>query len=214
MRTTEQLEHELDSLIRQNYYAEDYELRWILKRFEAGLAAGERERLHAIVLGRMVDDASILNVMLCSASRVPEAVPILASVLDRQPEADMLTRAILSTLGDYGDPSAFSSVERFLDSDQEAEALLCLARLHFTRALFFVIRAARRAHLRDVCLQVLHERKKRVGLVRLIDELTEHARGSRQNVFKRVQATLRTKDDPYNPFDAEEREAILAGLRR
>ena len=138
MRTMEQLENELDDLIRRNYYAEDFELRWTLQQFGESLPAEDLAFFHQVILRRLTDDPSIMTVMLCSTSLVPEAVPILVSVLDDHPEANMLTRAILSTLGRYGEPSAFPAAERFLDSDQEPEALTCLARLHFMKALFYV----------------------------------------------------------------------------
>jgi hypothetical protein len=212
MRTIEQLENELDDLIRRNYYAEDFELRWTLQKFGDELPVEDRAYFHQLVLQRLTADPSIMTVMLCSASLVPEAVPILVSVLNDQPEANMLTRSILSTLGRYGEPSAFDAVERFLDSDQEPEALTCLARLSFARALFYVLRASKRKHLHDVCLQILHERRKQSGLIRLITELSTFDKQSRHNVPRRVKAILRCKDDPYNPFTPEEIDAVLQGL--
>ncbi len=209
----EQLEDELDDLIRRNYYAEDFELRWTLQQFGEALPAEDHAFFHQLILRRLTEDPSIMSVMLCSASQVPEAVPILVSVLDDQPEANMLTRSILSTLGRYGEPSAFSAVERFLDSDQEPEALACLARLHFMRALFYVLRSSKRPHLRDVSLHILHERRKQVGLVRLITELDTFNKQSRHNVPKRVKAILRCKEDPYNPFSPDEIDAVLQGLK-
>jgi hypothetical protein len=213
MRTAEELESELDTLVAGNYYTEDYELRWTIRRFEEGLEPAEKRLFREIALRRLTDDPSILSVMLVSAVPVPDAVPVLAALLDRTSGTDMLTRAVLSTLAAYGESSAVPSVTRFLDSDQEIEALTCLARLHFGGSLFYVFRSARRDHLRGACLQILHARKKEVGLERLIGELGAHQASSRQNVPKRLGQILGSKEGPYNPFTAEEIAALGDGVK-
>ena len=214
MQSYQEVEAELDRLIERHYYAEDYELRWALHHWQDALPREEQHHYHEIALRRLGDDPSIMSVVLCSASRIPEAVPMLTALLQQQTETSVLTRAILDTLERYGDPSAFSTVERFLDSDQEIEALQCLAKLHFARALFFIIRSARRPHLRDVGLQILHDRKKDVGLDGVIEELNGFMARTRLPVKRRVRQILGCKKEPYQPFAALEIEAVLNQLGR
>jgi hypothetical protein len=212
MRNREDIERALDDLVRRNYYSEDYELRWKIVHWVESLSHAEEEHYRQVALRRLIDDPSILSVLFCSAARIPEAVPVMVSLLNEKSETDMLTRAVFASLARYGQPSAFSAVERFLDSEQEIEALQCLAQLHFRRALFFVLRAAKRKHLRDACLHILHQRKKNAGMDGLIADLAEHAASTRRSVLRPVRHIVQCKQPPYHPFAEEEIERLLAGL--
>ena len=212
MKSEPELEAELDSLIRGHYYAEDYELRWRLQQFAEALTPSERTGFQRIVLRRLAEEPSILTVLMCQAFPVPQAVPTLIEILDSQTEANMLSRAILVTLGQYRATAAFPVVERFLDSEQEPEALQCLAQLHFDQALFYVIRSARRPHLRDASLHILHERRKQVGLTRLIDDLRSAQLRMKLPVSRRVRDILRHKSGAYSPFSQDEVNAISSSL--
>ncbi len=212
MRSVGQLERELDGLVRASYYEEDYELLWTLRRFGTSLAREEYGRFCEIAIRRLADDPSILSVIIVSAVRIPTAVPLLCSILDGQRETGVLTRAILSALREYGDPASFPSVERLLDSDQEQEALSTLARIDFSRSLFYVIRSAEREYLLDASIHVLHEEKKSTDISRLIRSLGAHARISDQPVVERVEMILRCKSGDFNPFTEQEIEKILTEL--
>jgi hypothetical protein len=213
MRSEPELEAALDTLIRGQYYAEEYELRWRLRAFADALEPPERSTLGRVVARRLAEEPSVLTVLLCQACPTPEAVPTLISLLDAQGEANMLTRALFDTLAQYREPDAFPSVQRFLDSEQEPEALQCLAQLDFTQALFYVIRSARRPHLRDACLQILHERRKHAGLPQLITDLRNAREHMQLPVAPRIRDVLHHKAGDYNPFSADDIAAIMKGLR-
>lgn len=212
MRSAAQIEQELDRVIRGSYYEEEFELLWTLRRFGSSLTGVECERFREIAIRRLADDPSILSVMIVSAVRIPASVPILCSILDRQSQTGMLSRAILSALGEYAGADAFTSVERLLDSEQEQEALSALARIDFPRSLFYIIRSAEREHLLDACIQILHHEKKKAGLRRLIRELEAHAKISEQPVADRVEKILGCKSGDFNPFTKDEMEEIRTGM--
>jgi hypothetical protein len=212
MKPIEQIEGELDRLLESQYYAEDYELRALLGQFANRMEPHDLVHFHTIALRRLQEDPSILTVALCAATTIPGAERELCSLLDRQSETSMLTRAILATLARYGDTASFDSVVRFLDSDQELEALQCLGRVDFQRTLFFLIQAARRKHLRDVCLHILQGRRKTVGLANLTTELVAYAKSVRSPVRRRLSRVLHCKEGSYNPFSEEEIAVIERAL--
>lgn len=211
LRTRDDLIAELESLLQQAYYAEDFELLWALKGFVDRLTTEERQSFEALALFRLREEPSIVNVMICSVLQAPEAVPILVSTLEAQPRTSLLTRALITTLGRQGDPSAYGAVERFLDSDQEGDALAALASLDFRRALFHVLRYARRGRLVDHGLHILHDRKKRVGLGGLAEDLQSQA-ALVEGMPDCVRILLDAKQGDYNPFPWAEREWLIARL--
>jgi len=210
LRSSDQLERELDSLIEGGYYDEDFELVWTLRRFAEALGPEELERVLDIVLGRLEHDPSVLNVLIVTAIPVPSAVPVLGSILDNQDETGTLSRSLLAALGEYADAESFHHVARLLDSDQEQEALIALARIDFPRALFHLLGSPEREHLFDVCIQIFHQRRKEAGLETLIESL--QTLSSEFPVRDRVERILLFKDDHYNPFTKEQIQEILCGL--
>ncbi len=211
MRTRDELDAALDTLLQQGYYAEDFELMGSLKQFEASIRPEERQAFDLLVLHRLSEEPSIVNVMICSVARVAEAVPLLMSILDAQPQTSQLTRMVIAVLGQYGAPAAFPVIERFLDSDQEGEALTALAAIDFRAALFHVCRYARRQRLLDHGLQILHVRRKAVGLDGLCDDLR-----SQQPVLGEMAGPVRlmllARQGKFNPFTDEEQATILSKL--
>ena len=212
MKTSEQIARELADLIQRNYYSEDFHLLSEVRAYADSLSADDRAILRRVVAGRLVDSQSIVDVMLCTVVQAPELVPALVRMLDRQTNTSQLTRALMQALQRYGGPEAFHCVERFLDSDQETEALSVLSRMDFPRALPHFFRCLRKDHFLDTCLQVLFERKKVIGFHDLVDELrTCPALGS-SSVRERLRLSLTVKKDEYNPFTADEIRTLLAAI--
>lgn len=211
MRTRDELEAALEALLRHGYYAEDFELMGSLKQFETSIQPEERDAFDVLVLQRLSEEPSIVNVMICSVARVPEAVPILMSILETQPNTSQLTRMAIAVLGQYGAATASPVIERFLDSDQEGEALTALAAIDFRGTLFHLCRYARRKRLLDHALQILHQRRKAVGLDGLCDDLVAQ-RAVLGDMTGPVHLMLEVRQGKFNPFSEEERATIMARL--
>ena len=171
MKTSEQIARELADLIQRNYYSEDFHLLSEVRAYADALSPDDRDILRNVVAGRLADSQSIVDVILCTVVRAPELVPALVRMLDHQTNTSQLSRALMQALQQYGGNEAFHAVERFLDSDQETEALAVMARIDFARALPFVFRCLRKDHFLDVSLQILFERKKSGGFRDVVDDL-------------------------------------------
>ncbi|MFH0907400.1 MAG: hypothetical protein V1929_01375 [bacterium] len=211
-KTSEQIARELADLIQHNYYDEDFQLLSEVRAYAASLSTDDREILRQVVAGRLADSQSIVDVMLCTVVHAPELVPSLVRMLDRQTNTSQLTRALMLALQRYGGSESFHAVERFLDSDQETEALAVLARIDFQRALPFVFRCLRKDHFLDACLQILFERKKAIGFHDLVDELRTCTALGSASVRERLRLSLTVKKDEYNPFTADEVRTLLAAI--
>lgn len=101
---------------------------------------------------------------------------------------------------------------RFVDSDQENEALRALARIDFARALPHFISALRRDPQRDLCLHILHDRAKCVGLPALAAELRQLVVQPAPELGGRLALALRAKRAPFNPFAEADLAILLAAL--
>ena len=212
MKTSEQIARELADLIQRNYYSEDFHLLSEVRTYAEALSSDDLAVLRQVVAGRLTDSQSIVDVMLCTVVQSPELVPSLIRMLDRQTSTSQLTRALMLALQQYGGSEAFHAVERFLDSDQETEALAVLARIDFKRALPFMFRCLRKDHFLDTCLHVLFERKKIVGFHDLVDELRTCSALTSSSVRERLRLALTVKKGEFNPFTADEIRTLLAAI--
>lgn len=216
MKQTAQIAEDLQQMESAHYYSEDFQWLSSVRAYRDGLAPAEQAALADVVMQRLLRDGSMTDILLCSVVDVPGAGSVLAAKLDRETVPSQLTRALIAALEHYRGDDVFRAVARFVDSDQENEALRALARIDFHRSLPFVARALQKEHQADLVLHILHDRvKARAGLEILAIELRAFAAGwNDPDLMPRLLRALRGKPEPYNPFSPEELrrlEAALAG---
>ncbi len=206
MKSTEQILDDLRHLEEAHYYSEDFQWLSSVRAYRDELSAEEQAALASVILQRLLRDGSMTDILLCSIVEVPGAGSVLAAKLDRESTPSQLTRALITALERYRGDDVFRAVARFVDSDQENEALRALARIDFIRALPFVARALQKEHQADLVLHILHDRaKSRAGLDLLAVELRAFASGwNDQDLLPRIVRALHGKAEPYNPFSPAE----------
>ncbi len=212
MKTKGDILEDLDRLIEQHYYSEDYELEWAACNYRDSLSPHERESFKDAMIDRLLDDPSMANIALCARLRIDELAPILTSILNSEIRTSQQSRAIMSALENYGDDASYESMERFMDSDQEGETLMRLCRMNFTRSLPYLRRAMNKEHMKDFCLHIFQERRKVVGLDGLIRDLQMIISADPSLYLESVRSVLTHKKADYNPFTAEDVNAIITGL--
>jgi hypothetical protein len=200
MRNREAIADDLERIIAAHYYGEDFELLSAVRAYRDSLPPPERDELGVVVLQRLLREDSIVEVLLCAVVEVPAAAPLLAAKLDRESAPSQTTRALLTALQQYRGDEVFAAVERFVDSDQEHEALQALARVDFRRSAPYLLRALRRDAQRDLCLHILHDRLKAVGREALAEDLRALAAHAGEDLGERVARALRAKPPPFNPM--------------
>lgn len=200
MKTVGEITKEIDQLVQSHYYSEDFELVSSLRAYVDSLLAGEREHARQVVLKRLLDEGSMVNILLCSVIDVPSAVPILAGMLDREPVSNQVTRSLITALRMYQTADAYNAVERFVDSDQEMEALEALADIDFRRTIPLLVRAMKKEYFHGNLLHILHRQAKRAGLDGLIGVLRESSAIRTARFKDDLQQLLASKKEPYNPF--------------
>ncbi|HMP73917.1 MAG TPA: hypothetical protein PKE55_11705 [Kiritimatiellia bacterium] len=214
MHTTDTLTQAIDEIVAKNYYGEDFELAGSFRALLAGLSDGERELLAEVAAERLSRSGSLVDVLLCGLVPSARSEMVLVEALTGERVTSQRSRALLTAMRTCSGDGAYVAVERFLDSDQEMDALQCLAAIDFGRSLPVLAKGLRQPHTAAVVVHVLHERRKVHGLERLLQCL----RGSsvcRSPVFvSHLERALRAKEEAYNPFTLEEIEAILATLRK
>lgn len=212
MKQVEEIDRELAALVEKNYYGDECELEHVLRQYFEGLEPVERESFKQVVLKRLAREVSAVNILLAGVTAFPEVVPVLVSVLNAESKTSQITRSLMNVLRNYNDEAAFKAVARFLDSEQEIEALMCLCGMNFLKALPHIKTAVRRDHLFDACLQVFYERKKAVGLDGLQTDLRALMFDNPSQVRDRLRKVFLAKRGKYNPFTPEEVVEILAGF--
>jgi hypothetical protein len=213
MKTEADIEQDLDRLIQEQYYSEGSELLAAVRQYGEALGAAEQAALRSAIGRRLAREPTELGVLLVSCWPTPEAAPRLVRLLDRESVTSRLTRTIMKVLPALDPKSAYRAIERFLDSEQDGEALMQLARLDFPRTAAALRRALRNDRLLDVCLHILHDRKKAVGLPALVEELKGWLTPAEADEVRlRLGRALRAKPGPYNPFAPEEVDAIRFAL--
>ena len=212
MKQPEEIDRELAALAEQSYYGDEGELHHSLCRYFEGLETADCESFKRVVLKRLASEVSVVNILLAGVTVFPEVVPVLVSVLNAESRTSQVTRTLMNVLGRYNDETAFKAVARFLDSEQEMEALACLCSMNFLKALPHLKTAVRRDHLFDACLQIFYNRKKAVGLEGLQTDLHALMFDNPSLVRDRLRKVFLCKRGKYNPFTPEEVVEILAGF--
>ncbi|HMP76597.1 MAG TPA: hypothetical protein PKE12_09895 [Kiritimatiellia bacterium] len=213
MKTIDQISDDLRELESAHYYSEDFHWLSAVRAYFDALSDEERALFQRVLFKRMMEEGSMTDILLCSVVTVPDVASVLAAKLDRESVPSQLTRALLTALQQYRGSDVFRAVARFVDSDQENEALRALARIDFARALPFTARAVRKAHAHGLVLHILHDRRKSVGLDGLILELRAFAAGwNEPNLLRDLDAAAHAKPADYNPFPPDELARLRAGL--
>ena len=119
------------------------------------------------------------------------------------------TREIIKALRQHRNDETYRAIERFLDSDQEMDALSALADIDFPRTLPHLARFLRVGHHNAACLNILHEQKKKLGLAALVSALKNYPAYNHHEFSYRVEKMFRSKKGLENPFREEEMRAIL-----
>jgi len=213
MKSREQIAGELARLEAANYYSEDFEWLSAVRAYRDGLSHEELAELRSVVLQRLLAEGSMTDILLCSLVEAPSAAPVPAAKLDRESVPSQLTRALITALQGYRGDDVFRAVARFVDSDQENEALRALARIDFARALPFIARALQKKHQRDLVLHILHDRAKQVGVASLLMELRAFSAGwNDPGLPALIRLALAGKAEPYNPFTPDALKQLMDGL--
>jgi hypothetical protein len=202
----------IDAFVESHYYSETHEFESAARSFVNSLCDGLRDVYRRTVLERLQKDPSLVNILLCSGGEIPGAGPWLAARLDEETSASQVSRALIRILADYPGEDEYRAVARFLESDQESEALRSLARMDWERTLPRLLKAAENPGLHTPVLHILHERKKAVGLPILIQEWTTFAAAHLRFDAASLKQVLTGAPAPYNPFQANEIAALLNAL--
>lgn len=214
MKTENEIDQEIEEIIQAHYYSEDYDLEWSIRNYRDQLSADEQSLFDDLLVKRLTDDPSIVHITFCARITDPRFVPLLCDLLDKETAISQRSRALIAALRHYRHPEVFRAVERFVDSDQEREAITCLAAVDFDRFRPYFIRAMNKDHLRDTCLHILHAHKKRIGLHPLSDLLREWTKTYAAMSADRLGVVLDCKQGEYNPFSIDEIKALKKGIAK
>jgi len=212
MKSADEIAADVNRLVEEHYYSAPHELKWAVTGYADGLSDGEQKLLRRHVLHRLEGEPTIVDVILASCLQVPESVPLLTAALSRESVTSQLSRAMMGVLARYPEEASKRAIERFIDSEQEQEALALLARMDFERAVPHLQRALSKEHLADSCLHIFAERKKSVGLARLATDLRDSLLQGRHRLRERLKEVLTSKAGDYNPFTPEELDVLLSTL--
>lgn len=212
MKTRDNIEREIESLLLQNYYGEDFEVDSLFRGYVEGLTVTERDLMQEVVARRLVMTGSIVDILLCGVLPVSGAGPILVNLLNAESRTSQVTRMLIQVLRQYPGEEAYRAVERFLDSDQEVEALPALAAMDFSRTLPSLVRNLRKPQFQGVLLHCLYDRCKASSLDQLIGELKDYGTACAVNFGSDLEAVLRSKEGRYNPWTPEQISALVRGV--
>lgn len=214
MTSANSFHQELESFFEQNYYSEDFELQAAIKGWRDRLSNAEQEGFDRAILERLEDDPSVLNITVCTRLEIPDAIPLLVDLLNREADTSQRSRTIMAALQHYSEDTVFTTIERFMDSSQEREALRILSVMNFKRARPYLFRAMFREGYEEECLHILHRAVKKFGLAEVITDLKSWSEDRPARFRKRLKKILRSKAPAYNPFTGHEITQILDSFPR
>lgn len=212
MKTRDEIKQELEQLVLKHYYSEDYELEWAAKSFFDALSQPEQELFEGVMIERLSGAPDLVDVTLAMRLHLPSLVPFLIAWLDQETQSSTTSRALIAVLGQYADVQAYAAVERFLDSEQEGEALACLAQMDFQRTLPYLRRAVQQEHLHNFCLHAMHHFMLRNGIEALCEALQQMAAPEMPVLTRHVRKILTSKEGPFNPFTEDELKMLISRL--
>lgn len=209
----QQMDRAIDAFVEAHYYSETHEFEGARRGFVASLCDGMTEVYRHTVLERLQKDPSLVNILLCAGGGIPGAGPWLAARLDGETAASQVSRALIRVLADYPGAGEFDAVARFLDSEQEGEALGSLARMDWLRTLPILFAAAGKRALQASILHILHDRRKEGGLPALLQDLTVFTITHPRFDAAGLAQVLTDTPAPYNPFSPDEVSMILGAFK-
>jgi hypothetical protein len=209
MKTRADIEQELERLVVQHYYSEDYELEWAAKSFFDGLSQAEQELFEGVMIERLSGQPGLVEITLATRLHLPSLTPFLVSLLDQETSSSSTSRALIAALARNADVQAYAAVERFLDSEQEGEALACLARMDFHRTLPYLRRAVQQEHLHNFCLHAMHDFMVQAGIEALREALQKMVEPEGAALARHVRKILTSKAGAFNPFTEEELKRLV-----
>ncbi len=212
MKTDDQMEADLHAMIQGHYYSEDYELEWAAKNYYDELAAREKQSFENLLYRRLSSNPDLSAVTMCARLGLVALAPMLAGLLEEESATSAMSRALLQAISHIPGEAAYESVERFMDSEQEGEALLCLTRMNFGRALHHLRRAMRKGHLHNFCLHALHAHYKKVGRTVFRFDLARLVEPDPKQFKPHLKKILLSNRGAFNPFEAAELEEWIALL--
>lgn len=195
-----------------HYYSEDYNLEWAAKAYVDALSEPERKLFDAVMVDRLTGRPGLDDLSVCARLDRPLLLPWLKALLDCEPRTSAASRALLTALTNLADGDSYTSVERFMDSDQEGEALQCLARIDFPRSLTHLRRAVCRDHLHNFCLHAMHDYMRSAGIQALTRELRRLINPDPGRLAPHVRKILYSKQGSYNPFSEDELKTLTTAL--
>jgi hypothetical protein len=213
MKSASEITHEIEHLVLAHYYSEDFELVSSMRAYVDCLQPGEREFARQVVLKRLLDEGSMVDILLCSVIDIPSAVPVLAAKLEREPVSNQVTRSLISALRTYHTADAYTAVERFVDSDQEMEAIEALAEIDFRRTIPLLVRSMKKQHFHGPIMHILSRQAKIDGLDGLITALRDSSATRSSRFREDLQILLKSKNEPYNPFTESDIQLILQRIQ-
>ncbi len=212
MKTRDQIAEEVRALTHEYYYREDYELEWAAKAYVDSLAEEEKHEFDAIMTERLTASPGLDDVALCARTGRMALSSYLVAQLEKEKTTSSVSRALLSVLTRQPAQEAFVAVERFLDSDQEGEALECLARIDFERALPYLRRAVQQDHLHNHCLHAMHMYMQEKGMDALVIALRTLMDPEPARLSAHVRKIIYSKQGDFNPFSEQDLLALTKDL--
>lgn len=212
MKLPDDISAELEALISAHYYSEDVELLASFRAYAGALQNQEMSYLKQVALARLADEGTIAEILLCAAIDIPSAVPILIEKLNSETAANQTSRALMLALSRYDSSEGYSAVERYLDSDQETEALESLARIDFVQTLPNMVRRLHDEGYSNVLLQILYNRSMDVGVEVMISNLMGYSGRNVPDLRESMIGLLYSKKEPDNPFSPNEIRRIIHAL--
>lgn len=200
-------------MVHGHYYSEDYELEWAAKSYFESLRPDERGVMESVLIRRLSGPSGIADVSMCTRLGLPALTPFLVARLEKEDDSSTVSRAILAALSNQPDEQAYSAVERFIDSELEGEALQCLARINFRRAMPHMRMAIQKDHLHNYCLHAIHEFVRREGVQSGAEVLREIIEPNEEWLARHTEKILMSKQGRFNPFSDQELAYLMATLQ-
>jgi len=207
----------IDDLAKRMYYSEEHEIHWAARELLEAVPPEDLPTFRETFLRRLEQDPSLGNIFFAGSFGFPEAAPLVAELLRSEENVSQLTRTMMYVLAILGrdNPSsrAYEAIEPFLDSPQEQEALQFLAQLDFERSLPHLRAALRVDHHLKNCLHIFHARRRATDFETLCADI-DMLIGIDPDLRHRFKLTLTIQQDPYNPFNLDERKQLLHHLEQ
>lgn len=212
MKSDGEIEAELERLLLQHYYSEEFELQAAVTAWRMDCDPEEQAGLDRIFHRRFLSDPSLVHISLARCFSGADLEALLVEQLNFQSDGGQKARMLLVALRPYRSPQAAEAVERFLDSSLEMEALHALAEVDWSCATKHLPRLLRKDGMVETCLHVLHEHRKRVGWAMFLADVRPLAGPDPAWMAQRFASMFAIKTPDKIPFTPAEQKEILNAL--